>query len=171
MPYFTITFHHQTCKTKLPIKRTWLFLSVFYNAFIRQLLLQMFQIIRTRQHAITTLTRSHRIGGSLKLLRESTNADGKRLKIAFSIANCSFRLPICNPKRCFNAYRSALLDSRDSSQLPPIRCEGAQPVLVTLKYLSPDMTKSKIWVCAQRRLGSAWASAQSDQSLRCALNR
>ena len=26
------------------------------------------------------------------------------------------------------------------------------------------------WMCAQRRLRSAWASAQSDQSLRCALN-
>ena len=30
-----------------------------------------------------------------------------------------------------------------------------------------DMTKPTKWVCAQRRLGSAWASAQSDQSLRC----
>ena len=26
------------------------------------------------------------------------------------------------------------------------------------------------WVCAQRRLRTAWASTQSDQSLRCALN-
>ena len=57
----------------------------------------------------------HRIGGNLKLLRESTNADRKRLKIAFLIANCRFRLPVCNPKRCCNAYRSALLDSHDSS--------------------------------------------------------
>ena len=31
------------------------------------------------------------------------------------------------------------------------------------------MTKSTTLVCAQRRLRSAWASAQSDQSLRCAL--
>ena len=67
--------------------------------------------------------RPHRIGGNLKLLRQSTNADRKRLKIAFSIANCRFRLPICDLKRCFNAYRSALLDSRDSSRLPPMRCE------------------------------------------------
>ena len=37
-------------------------------------------------------------------------------------------------------------------------------------YLSHDMTKQTNWVCAQRRLRSAWASAQSDQSLRCALN-
>ena len=29
------------------------------------------------------------------------------------------------------------------------------------------MTKLTKWVCAQRRLRSAWASAQSDQSLRC----
>ena len=30
-----------------------------------------------------------------------------------------------------------------------------------------DMTKPTKWVCAQRRLRSAWASAQSDQSLCC----
>ena len=30
------------------------------------------------------------------------------------------------------------------------------------------MTKPTKWVCAQRRLGSAWASAQSDQSSLCA---
>ena len=29
------------------------------------------------------------------------------------------------------------------------------------------MTKPTVWLCAQRRLRSAWASAQSDQSLRC----
>ena len=33
--------------------------------------------------------------------------------------------------------------------------------------LNHDMTKPAKWVCAQRRLISAWASAQSDQSLRC----
>ena len=31
-----------------------------------------------------------------------------------------------------------------------------------------DMTKQTKWVCAQRRLRSAWASAQSDQSSLCA---
>ena len=36
--------------------------------------------------------------------------------------------------------------------------------------MSCDMTKPTMWLCAQRRLRSAWASAQSDQSLRCALN-
>ena len=34
-------------------------------------------------------------------------------------------------------------------------------------YMSRDMTKLAKWLCAQRRLRSAWASAQSDQSLRC----
>ena len=33
--------------------------------------------------------------------------------------------------------------------------------------LSRLMSKPTKWVCAQRRLRSAWASAQSDQSLRC----
>ena len=36
--------------------------------------------------------------------------------------------------------------------------------------LSRDMTKPTKWVCTQRRLRSAWASAQSDQSLHCALS-
>ena len=34
-------------------------------------------------------------------------------------------------------------------------------------HMSRDMTKPTKWLCAQRRLRSAWASAQSDQSLRC----
>ena len=33
--------------------------------------------------------------------------------------------------------------------------------------MSRNMTKPTKWVCAQRRLRSAWASAQADQSLRC----
>ena len=34
--------------------------------------------------------------------------------------------------------------------------------------MSRDMTKPTKWLCAQRRLRSAWASAQSDQSSLCA---
>ena len=37
-------------------------------------------------------------------------------------------------------------------------------------HLSHDMTKPTKWVCAQLRLRLVWAFAQSDQSLRCALN-
>ena len=36
--------------------------------------------------------------------------------------------------------------------------------------LSRLMRKPTKWLCTQQRLRSAWASAQSDQSLRCALN-
>ena len=36
--------------------------------------------------------------------------------------------------------------------------------------MSRDMSKPTKRLCAQRRLRSVWASAQSDQSLRCALN-
>ena len=40
--------------------------------------------------------------------------------------------------------------------------------LIHPKKLSRCITKPTTWpVCAQRRLRSAWASAQSDQSLRC----
>ena len=38
---------------------------------------------------------------------------------------------------------------------------------LSCQYLSNDMTKQTKSVCAQRRLRSVWASAQSDQSLRC----
>ena len=47
------------------------------------------------------------------------------------------------------------------------------PILMRLftffvsNYTSRDMTKPTKWVCAQRRLRSACASAQSDRSLRC----
>ena len=34
-------------------------------------------------------------------------------------------------------------------------------------HVSCDMTKPTVWLCTQQRLRSAWASAQSDQSLRC----
>ena len=41
-------------------------------------------------------------------------------------------------------------------------------LIITLAAeMSRDMTKPIKWVCAQRRLRWAWASAQSDQSLRC----
>ena len=39
--------------------------------------------------------------------------------------------------------------------------------ILLLHYMSRDMTKQTKWVCVQRRLRSAWASAQSDQSIRC----
>ena len=38
---------------------------------------------------------------------------------------------------------------------------------MTMHIMSHDMTKPTKWLCAQQRLRSAWASAQSDQSLRC----
>ena len=38
---------------------------------------------------------------------------------------------------------------------------------MSIRHMSRDMTKPTKSVCAQRRLRSAWASAQSDQSLRC----
>ena len=39
--------------------------------------------------------------------------------------------------------------------------------LKMMSYMSRNMTKPTKWVCAQRRLRSACASAQSDQSLHC----
>ena len=41
-----------------------------------------------------------------------------------------------------------------------------QGPLCVFIYMSRDMTKPTKCVCAQRRLRSAWASAQSDQGLR-----
>ena len=42
-----------------------------------------------------------------------------------------------------------------------MECEGSG------NEMSRLMTKPTMWLCAQRRLRSAWASALSDQSLRC----
>ena len=44
------------------------------------------------------------------------------------------------------------------------------PGLTVRFSLSRIVTKPTKWVCAQRRLRSAWASTQSDQSLHCAFN-
>ena len=54
-----------------------------------------------------------------------------------------------------------------SSTLPwkPGRCHN----MLNLPFfqMSRLMTKRTMWLCARRRLMSAWASAQSDQRLRC----
>ena len=50
------------------------------------------------------------------------------------------------------------------------KTESHTSIVRYIVYMSHDMTKPTKWVCAQRRLRSAWASAQSDQSLLCALN-
>ena len=49
-------------------------------------------------------------------------------------------------------------------------CTPTKIKIQVVNGLSLDMRKPTKWVCAQRRLRSAWASAHSDQSLRCALN-
>ena len=41
-------------------------------------------------------------------------------------------------------------------------------ICTTSNHMSRNITKQTKWLCAQRRLRLAWASAQSDQSLRCA---
>ena len=42
-----------------------------------------------------------------------------------------------------------------------------KPPLLNFYDKSRNVTKPTKWVCAQQRLRSAWAFAQSDQSLRC----
>ena len=72
-------------------------------------------------------------------------------------------------------------DSEDSDQTGPMPrliwvFAGHTPVLLVLSCcgsFEPQqhlVTKPTKWLCAQQRLRSAWASTQSDQSLRCALN-
>ena len=53
---------------------------------------------------------------------------------------------------------------------PYVRLAVMQNVTSWNKIMSRLVTKPIKWLCAQRRLRSAWASAQSDQSLRCALS-
>ena len=65
---------------------------------------------------------------------------------------------------CFQYIYSNSIDDKEVIRFVRIKCRHRD------YYMSRDMTKPTKWVCAQRRLRSAWASAQSDQSLRCALN-
>ena len=46
-------------------------------------------------------------------------------------------------------------------------CEYKTEAKTVIMNMGRDMTKPTKWVCAQRRLRSAWTSAQSDQSLLC----
>ena len=45
--------------------------------------------------------------------------------------------------------------------------DNLRPQMCSVQKMNRDMTKQTKWVCAQRRLRSAWASVHSDQSLRC----
>ena len=54
-----------------------------------------------------------------------------------------FKLPNWNLKSCFNPYQSVLLDSRDSSRLPPIRCYHVQLNSWTLTDSSRRQSHSK----------------------------
>ena len=56
-----------------------------------------------------------------------------------------------------------LLSSSNLRKIPEEEIELTKP---ERSHLSRDMTKPTKWVCAQRRLRSAWASVQPDQSLR-----
>ena len=68
-------------------------------------------------------------------------------------------------------HRQCLV-SYDTIDIGQVRAPDLSPLtwIVGYDYLNRDMSKLAKWVCAHRRLRSAWASAQSDQSLRCALN-
>ena len=45
--------------------------------------------------------------------------------------------------------------------------DGLQHIYSIIDHVSCNMTKPTKWLCVQRRLRSAWGSAQSDQSLHC----
>ena len=52
---------------------------------------------------------------------------------------------------------------RDSNPGPLTYESGALPIALPARRC--DTTKPTMWLCDQHRLRSAWASAQSDQSL------
>ena len=62
--------------------------------------------------------------------------------------------------------RGSAIDSCVLMEFEIIYCHSRRAWLLW-DYLNRDMTKPTKWLCAQRRLRSAWAFAQSDQSLRC----
>ena len=73
---------------------------------------------------------------------------------------------VCDP--FFNALHLSI-----SEVVQPIfYIKAISKIMIKIKdNMSRLMTKPTKWLCTQRRLRSAWASAQSDQSLCCALNR
>ena len=64
------------------------------------------------------------------------------------------------------SYREQILVKKKKKKKKYKTLEKTQGRFINV---SRDMTKPTMWLCAQRRLRSAWASAQSDQRLRCAL--
>ena len=92
--------------------------------------------------------------------------------IASWVINQYFRGVKClaqghNTAEVFLEPRTSRSGVRHSTTEPP-RSPEKNSITV---HLSRNMTKPTKWLCAQRRLRSAWAYAQSDQSLRCALDR
>ena len=86
------------------------------------------------------------------------------------------REPLCKPKYCVNLeqcrnfkHSKTCLNSTQSFLLTGL-FPVAYTLATTLLWLSRLVTKPAKWQYAQRRLRSAWASAQSDQRLRFALN-
>ena len=78
-------------------------------------------------------------------------------------------------KNVYKKNKSMLCKCRSESLLLHPECiktivskHSLAYILVKYPFLfEPRYDKTNKWVCAQRRLGSAWASAPSDQSLRC----
>ena len=75
--------------------------------------------------------------------------------------------PIENPRRHIFTWWGSYNTSRAPVVTVP---ENLRRKCCDFRHVSRNMTKPTMWLCAQRRLTSAWASALSDQSLRCALN-
>ena len=67
----------------------------------------------------------------------------------------NFRLPL---NTLYRSFKNATLSSFHIFQSP------MKYFVSCFNYVSHEMTQPIKWVCAQRRLRSAWASAQSDQS-------
>ena len=71
----------------------------------------------------------------------------------------------------FIQYSGKLLSTTSASWIKSFTNTYRRNMLfVLIRYMSHVMTKPTKSLYAQRRLRSVWASAQSDQSLRCALN-
>ena len=85
---------------------------------------------------------------------------------------------MCAQRSLRSAWASAQSDAQADLSLRWAQCHFVGFVMILLshlrvynrnkhKHMSRLMTKPIIWLCAQRRLRSAWESAQSDPSLRC----
>ena len=105
-------------------------------------------LILRRWHQLTLVEKQHVLKG--KICKSAVEWDKLHWKLSFGEVNCRFY-------GCFTAPLTGCCKTKFLAINPKI--------YLPKDYMSHCKTKPTKWLCAQRRLRSAWASILSDQSL------